>query len=237
MTGMGYFETDDDSDDDVFASFDSNDDDSLGGFAESDDDRWSDPDGLSEARRNWPKFKARAPAPRAPGRPLTLGKIGKVPAGVVKTPGGGSAKVTFATPPAAASSVERLQSEFKKALDAVRADMRAMDQRIEKNTATLDKKINAVDDRVVKLRKDMMAAQQQQQMSGLLPLLLSSTPKLETVTFGAAPGPGQNVVTDAKFAKQDSLLPLLLLSGGLGGGDTNGGGGMNSALLALALLK
>lgn len=232
-----FLESDDD--DMVLADYDDEDFASLGGFGEDDDDAWEKD---SEAvRRNWPRYRANTgsarPASARAGVPIR--KIGKVAGGTVQTPAGGRAAVKFQTPPAAASSVEQMQSDFKKALDAVRKDITGLDSRIEKNTATLDKKINAVDDRVIKLRKEMKAAQAQQGMSSILPMLLTPKPKLENVTFATAPAAGTvTAVTDSNFKKDDNLLPLLLLTGGLGGTDSGGGmGGMNPMMLAIMLMK
>ena len=228
-----------DSDDDtVLDDYDDSDFDSIEAFSEDDDDRWSDDS--EAARRNWPRYRRNvAPVRRASAAGVPLRKIGKVVGGTVQTAGGGRAAVKFQNPPAAASSVQQMQSDFKKALDAVRKDITGLDSRIEKNTATLDKKINAVDDRVLKLRKEMKAAQAQQGMSSILPMLLTPKPKLENVTFATAPGAGTvTTVTDSNFKKDDNLLPLLMLTGGLGGTDSGGGmGGMNPMMLAIMLMK
>jgi|GEM_PF-2762350 len=237
MNGAFLSDSDDDSDDDaVFGRFDEDDFITLAGYGESDDDRWENESEAASGRPGWPRFKAATPARRPAGAgAVPIHKIGRIAGGTVQTAGGKSA-VKFPNPPATAASVERLQSDFKKALDAVRKDIRDLDGRIERNTATLDKKINAVDERVIKLRKEMRASQEQAQMSSLLPMLLTSAPKIENVTFAAAPVAGANVVTESTFKKTDNLLPLLLMSGGLGGGG-GGSGGMNPMILALAFMR
>lgn len=227
-----------DSDDDtVFDDYDDSDFASLDRFGEDDDDRWSDD---SEALRlNWPRFRRSVTSLRsASAGAVPLRKIGRVVGGTVQTSGRGPAAVKFQNPPATARSVEQMQSDFKRALDAVRKDITGLDSRIEKNTATLDKKINAVDDRVVKLRKEMKAAQAQQGMSSILPMLLTPKPKLENVTFATEPAAGKpTAVSDSTFKKEDNLLPLLMLTGGLGGSDSGGMGGMNPMMLAIMLMK
>ena len=232
----GRFQENDE--DTIFEDYDDSDYASLEAFREDDDDRWSDDS--EAARPNWPRYRRNvAPARPASVSAVPVRKIGKVAGGTVQTAGGGRAAVKFQNPPAAASSVEQMQSDFKKALDAVRKDISGLDSRIEKNTATLDKKINAVDERIIKLRKEVKAAQAQQGMSSILPMLLTPKPKLENVTFATTPAAGTaTAVTTSTFAKEDNLLPLLMLTGGLGGTDSGGGmGGMNPMILAIALMK
>ena len=206
-----FVENDEDT---IFADYDDADYASLEAFPEDDDDRWSDDS--EAARPNWPRYRRNAPARPTSTAAVPVRKIGKVAGGMVQTPGGGRAAVKFQTPPAAASSVEQMQSDFKKALDAVRKDISGLDLRIEKNTATLDKKINAVDERVIKLRKEIKAQQAQQGMSSILPMLLTPKPKLENVTFATTPAAGTaTAVTTSTFAKEDNLLPLLMAHGRL----------------------
>jgi hypothetical protein len=146
--------------------------------------------------------------------------------------------VRFRRPVAAAASVDALKANVRKGLAAARAEIKRVDQRQDKNTSTLDKKVNVVDGRVTKVAKDLKQAQSQMQMQSILPLLLTSKPQVETIRFDADPTPNTDLKAEVKYSKGDDnlLLPLLLLSGGFGSGG-GGGGGMNVAILALALSK
>lgn len=199
---------------------------------------WDD-ESLAERRRRrrLPRYRRRY----GRGRRSPVGRrryrrqpVGKVSGGRLRRGPGGRATVRFSKPPATAESVAKIQSQLTKALAAVRADIKKVDQRLDTNTATLDKKVTAVDASVTKLRKDVTEQQNASRMSALLPLLLTSTPKLKTLTFANAPQQGANAGVTAEFEKDDNSILLIAAMGGLGGTGA-GSSAMSPLLLALAL--
>jgi hypothetical protein len=139
--------------------------------------------------------------------------------GAISTPAG-RAQFRFEKPVATKESVDGLARELRAAIARV-------DQAVEKNTSVLDKKIAAIDKNTVK-------GAEQNQLSMLLPLLLTTPPQIEKVKLGdPVPGYGPNIeipVQTTTYKQQDNLLLLLLLFGGLGGGN-----GDSSSMLILAL--
>ncbi|MEC9199210.1 MAG: hypothetical protein VX378_11240 [Pseudomonadota bacterium] len=204
----------DDGDDEIFfdAAGDWEDDDDDGeGFGESD---------LMERRR---RRRSRRPRYKR-ARSRRLRKMKGSNSTVLKSRNGQQMKVRFGTSFAKAEDVNKLitdtEAKFKSAL-----------QERKKNFDTLSKQISGVSGSVDKVTKRVKKLESTAQTSQLLSLL-SSPPKIETISFDADPGKGEAKVTDVTYKKQDMMLPLLL-SGALG--DMNGGD--NAALLLLALNK
>ena len=141
---------------------------------------------------------------------------------VLKSRNGQQMKVQFGTSFAKAADVNKLitdtEAKFKSAL-----------QERKKNFETLSKQISGVSGSVDKVTKRVKKLESTAQTSQLLSLL-SSPPKIESISFEADPGAGEAKVTGVKYGKQDMMLPLLL-SGAFG----DMGGGDNTALLLLAM--
>lgn len=91
-----------------------------------------------------------------------------------------------------------------------------------------------VDDEAIARKKEIGAVKKEvssARQMGILPLLLTSTPKLKSITIAGTTSPAS-----AEFERQDNLLPLVLLmgSGGLGGGD--GKGSDDNMMMMMAVL-
>lgn len=174
-----------------------------------------------------PNRPAAPPPPRVrPPRP-----VGGVAGAHVRTPAG-AAQLRFERPVATKESVDEVTKELKGEVAATAAAVRRLDSVLDKNTGVLDRKVTALEETV---RRAQRAAQQQAQMSMLLPLLTSKTPIIEKMTFATAPTAGTEVaVTNATFRKDDNLgliFMMMAMGGGMGGGD--GEGGMNTMMLAM----
>lgn len=218
---VDYYENDDDDEDEVF--FDASDN-----WAEEDDfdDEGFGESGLMErsrGRRPRRGYRSRRPRyKRTPSRRLR--KMKGSNSTVLKSRNGQQMKVQFGTSFAKAKDVNKLisdtESKFKSAL-----------KERKKNFDTLSKQISGVSGTVDKVSKRVKKLESSAQTSQLLSLL-SSPPKIESISFEADPGAGEAKVTGVKYEKQDMMLPLLL-SGALG----DMGGGDNTALMLLALNK
>ncbi|WP_227370554.1 hypothetical protein [Halomonas sp. M20] len=228
-------------DDDDFDSEDENDFDGEALFAEDDydesDDDWEgwDDEGESIAerrRRRFPRYRRRRRGRSRVSRPMALHRVSRTRSATIRTPAG-NARLRFPTSLAKASSVDARFRQVKGELTKLARSLSKVDKTLDKNTAMVDKKINALRSDTGKSLKKVKA---QVQQAGILPLLLSSTPKFKNnaVTLqesGQAPTTFQ-VVGDA-FAKDDSALPLILMmSGGFGGGSDS-----NSSMMMALLLS
>ena len=194
---------------------------------------------LPKYRRRYNRSRGRVRTPRRTPQPR-FSRTRQIRGGVVRGPAGKSQAVQFRKPVASAGSLDTFKKEVRKAIAVAQDDYRkrftAIDKRLDTNTATLDKKINVVDGRVTNAHKELKKFQDHSQMSGLLPLLLTKPPEVETITLAGAPAANTPIKAEVKYKKSDDLLlPLLLMSGGLGGGQSSGG--MNPAILLLALTK
>ncbi|OUD08324.1 hypothetical protein BVC71_14225 [Marivivens niveibacter] len=207
----------DDDDDFEFADYE---DDAEEGFMfESDDDYDDDDetwDGEARRRRRGRKTSYRKVRSR------NLRKMKGAKGTTLKAPNGQQMRVKFGESFAKAKDVNKLiadtEAKFKAALKERRENHTALSKKI----ADVDGNVGKVSGRVKKLEGN---AQTSQLMS-----LLSSPPKIESMTFEDVPGADNQVkVKSVNYAKQDMMLPLIL-SGALG--DT---GGDNSALLLMAL--
>ncbi len=213
-----YYDSDDDDDDEVFfdagEDWEDDDDDDDEAFGESD---------LSERRRRRRRRRTRR-ARYKRSRSRRLRKMKGSKSTVLKSRNGQQMKVQFGTSLAKAKDVNKLitdtEAKFKSAL-----------KERKKNFDTLSKQISGVSGSVDKVSKRVKKLESSAQTSQLLSLL-SSPPKIESISFDADPGAGEAKVTGVKYEKQDMMLPLLL-SGALG----DMGGGDNTALLLLALNK
>ena len=202
-----------------------------------DDEAWTSAaagEAVTRDRRLSPRFtpnrRATPIQPRvAPPRP-----VGGLAGAQVRTPAG-AAQLKFERPVATKESVEEVTKELKREIATTAEAVKRLDQMLDKNTSVLDKKAAALEEMV---RKAQRAAQQQAQMSMLLPLLTSKTPIIEKMTFAATPAAGTEVaVTNATFKKDDNIgliFMMMAMGGGMGGGD--GEGGMNSMMLAMLAL-
>ena len=214
---VDYYENDDD-DDEIF--FDASD-----GWEEEDDDDdegFGESDLMERSRRRRRRRSGRARYKRTRSRRLR--KMKGSNSTVLKSRNGQQMKVQFGTSFAKAKDVNKLisdtESKFKSAL-----------KERKKNFDTLSKQISGVSGSVDKVSKRVKKLESSAQTSQLLSLL-SSPPKIESISFEADPGAGEAKVTGVKYEKQDMMLPLLL-SGALG----DMGGGDNTALMLLALNK
>ena len=210
----------DDEDDFEFADYDDDDDDE--GFMFDSDDDFDDDDETwdGEARRRRRRRGRKTSYRKVRSRNLRKMKGAK--GTTLKAPNGQQMRVKFGESFAKAKDVNKLiadtESKFKAALKERRENHAALSKKI----ATVDGDVSKVSGRVKKLEGN---AQTSQLMS-----LLSSPPKIESMTFEDVPGADNQVkVKSVNYAKQDMMLPLIL-SGALG--DT---GGDNSALLLMAL--
>lgn len=97
------------------------------------------------------------------------------------------------------------------------------------------KTLNQFGRRVDKLEKNLKDTQSQSQMMTLLPLLMSSNPKIKDITFTGIPQPNTAAtVTSANYDSKDdnTFLILALMMGGFGGS----GGGGSDMMLPMMLL-
>jgi hypothetical protein len=225
------FDSEDDGDFDSEALFAEDDD-----FDESDDDweGWDDEgESISERRRRrFPRYRRQRGGRIRIRRPSPLRQVARTRSATIRTPAG-TARLRFPTSLAKASSVDARFKQVKGELTKLSRSIAKVDKTLDKNTAMVDKKINALRSDTGKSLKKVKA---QVQQSGMLPLLLSSTPKFKdnviTLQEGEQPSKTYKVVGDA-FAKDDSMLPLILMmSGGFGGGSDT-----NSAMMMALLLS
>lgn len=201
------------------------------------DDEAYDPDSLAERRtRRYSARRGRYPryrrkyrgAGRSFSRPRPYRPVRATRGGYIRTPGGRQAAVRFPKPVATQASVNARIKELKSEIGKASLAIKKVDKTLDKNTAVVDKKIEAIN-------RDVRRQISNVQQSALLPLLLQTQPELESIELQIDDdGDTKKTfkVLDSTFKKQDNLLlPLLLLGGGLGGESGSAG---NTMLLALA---
>ena len=217
--------------------YDDFDDESLRLLTESDDgwEGWEPRNQGEEVTVRDQRLQTRYTPRRGGGTPvqprvLPPRPVGGLGGASIRTPAG-QAQVRFERPLATKESVDELTTELKREIAATAAAVKRVDEIIDKNTSVLDKKTAALEEMVKRAQRQ---AQQQAQMSLLLPLLTSKAPVIQDMTFAAAPTAGTKTsVTSTTFKKDDNfglILLMMAMGGGFGGG-AESEGGMNSALL------
>ncbi|MEZ5039698.1 MAG: hypothetical protein R2828_07390 [Saprospiraceae bacterium] len=135
-----------------------------------------------------------------------------------------------------ASEVNRIDAKHTKASQAQNQAI----SRLNKQSARVGKRVNLMGKRMEKMDKDFKNAQQQSQMSMLLPMMLSSDPKIEKITLnpGTTGTAALNTAYNAQatFKKEDNTM-LMLLPMMMGGGFGSGSDSMMPLLMVLALSK
>jgi hypothetical protein len=245
-------EEDDDDDDDgeeLFESFTEEDDDDDDeeeydepeDFGEGYDDD-DDGESLAERRYRWrrrrrfPIFRRRR-FRRRYRRPRRYRPVRSIRRAVIRTPAG-RAQVRLPKAVPTRASVNARLKEIKREIDRNAKAIKKVDATIEKNTGIVDKKVSAVS---ADLRRANKRMRERLQQAMLLPLLLQSKPRLDTVRVQPVDARGRAIdgrnpetfkLSEHKFQSDDNnLLPLVLLMGGMGGG----GSSSNMLILALAL--
>lgn len=192
-----------------------------------DDEQWEESDFDEsveseefEERRRAPRYrrqrKSVVPSVR-PARP-----VGGASGARISTPAG-EANVRFPKALATKESVDARVKELKQDIARNTAAIKKVESTLDKNTAVLDKKINAVG-------SDLKKSMQQMQQMMILPMLMK--PELEKITFTGAPGIGENTVEKASYKDGTTLLLPLMMMGGFGGTGTDSSSMM---IMALAL--
>lgn len=142
-----------------------------------------------------------------------------------------------------ATEINRVDAKHTKASEAQNAAI----ARLNSQASVTGKRLNAVGARIDKMDKDFKNFQQQSQMSMLMPMLMSKTPEVESITInpgGTATAAMQNTSytsPQVTFKKQDDALLFMLpmmMSGGFGGSGSSGDqNAMLPMLMMLALSK
>ena len=149
------------------------------------------------------------------------GAVGAVVNGVrgavVNTPAG-QARMDFQQPVATQQSVQQLAQEL-------RASIARVNQNVERNTAIVDRKVET-------LEKIVRTGQQQDQMSTLLPMLLSSPPQIDKITLD---DDSVLEVANTSYAPADNMPLLLMMM--MGGNSPFGGGSQNNSLMFALMLS
>lgn len=201
------------------------------------DDEAFDADALAERRSRrssgrrgrYPRYRRKyLGSSRTVSRPRPYRPVRATRGGYIRTPGGRQASVRFPKPVATQSSVNARIKELKSEIGKNALAISKVDKSQDKNTAVIDKKIEAIN-------RDVRSRIGKVQQSALLPLLLQTQPELESIELQLE-GDGDKKtfkVLDSTFKKQDNLLLPILLLGGLGGDESSGMGSNLLTLLAL----
>ena len=227
-------EEDDDDDDEEsygFEDFDDDDDEEFGeseGFDDDDESLAELRFRRSRGRRRFPRFRKRR-FTTTHRRPRSFQPVRSIRRAVVRTPSG-TAQIRLPKAVATRSSVNARLKEIKQEIARNTKAIKKVDMTLEKNTSIVDKKVNAVRSDQRRSNKKMKDSLQ---MAMMMPLLMQSKPKLDTMTVEVV-GSDNDSPVDLKVTEQkyqsgnNNLLPLMMMMG-------SNGDSSNMMMMALVL--